>query len=118
MLLAVLERRTGTAFASLEVYASVVGGVKLSDPGSDLGICLALASAALDKPVKPPLAAIGEVGLGGEVRHVNHLERRVREAARMGFSQILVPANTKPIDSGRTSLVRVSTVAEAISHAF
>ncbi|MFZ9844234.1 MAG: DNA repair protein RadA [Ilumatobacteraceae bacterium] len=118
MLLAVLERRTGTAFASLEVYASVVGGVKLSDPGADLGICLALASAALDKPVKPHLAAIGEVGLGGEVRHVNHLERRVREAARMGFSQILVPANTKPIDSGRTSLVRVSTVTEAISHAF
>ncbi len=118
MLLAVLERRTGTAFGSLEVYASVVGGVRLSDPGADLGVCLALTSAALDKPVKPQLAAIGEVGLGGEVRHVNHLERRVREAARMGFHQILVPANTKPLDAGRTSLVRVSTVAEAISHAF
>ena len=118
MLLAVLERRTGTAFGSLEVYASVVGGVRLSDPGADLGVCLALTSAALDKPVKPQLAAIGEVGLGGEVRHVNHLERRVREAARMGFHQILVPTNTKPLDAGRTSLVRVSTVTEAISHAF
>ena len=118
MLLAVLERRTGTAFASLEVYASVVGGVRLSDPGADLGVCLALASAALDKPVKPQLAAIGEVGLGGEVRHVNHLERRVREAARMGFRQILVPANTKPVDSGSTSLMRVSTVGEAITQSF
>ncbi|MFM8016730.1 MAG: DNA repair protein RadA, partial [Actinomycetota bacterium] len=84
MLLAVLERRTGTAFASLEVYVSVVGGVRLNDPGSDLGFCLALASAAHDQPVTPQLAAIGEVGLGGEVRHVTHLERRVREAERMG----------------------------------
>jgi DNA repair protein RadA/Sms len=92
--------------------------VKLNDPGADLGVCLALASAALDKPVKSQLAAIGEVGLGGEVRHVNHLERRVREAARMGFHLILVPANTKPIEISGTSLVRVSTVAEAISHAF
>jgi DNA repair protein RadA/Sms len=118
MLLAVLDRRAGTAFGSLEVYASVVGGVRLNDPGADLGVCLALASAAHDKPVKPQLAAIGEVGLGGEVRHVNHLERRVREAARMGFHDILVPANTKSFDVGRTSLLRVTTVSEAITHAF
>ena len=118
MLLAVLERRTGTAFSNLEVYVSVVGGLKLNDPGSDLGFCLSLASAALDSPVKPHLAAIGEVGLGGEVRHVNHLERRVREAERMGFSEILVPANAKPIDSRRTTLVRVASVTEAIKHAF
>jgi len=118
MLLAVLERRTGTAFASLEVYVSVVGGVRLNDPGSDLGFCLALASAAHDQPVTPQLAAIGEVGLGGEVRHVTHLERRVREAERMGFDRILVPANAKPLDGGRATLVRVASVAEAITHAF
>jgi len=118
MLLAVLERRTGTAFASLEVYVSVVGGVRLNDPGSDLGFCLALASAAHDQPVTPQLAAIGEVGLGGEVRHVTHLERRVREAERMGFNRILVPANAKPLDGGRATLVRVASVAEAITYAF
>jgi len=118
MLLAVLERRTGTAFASLEVYVSVVGGVRLNDPGSDLGFCLALTSAAHDQPVTPQLAAIGEVGLGGEVRHVTHLERRVREAERMGFSRILVPANAKPIDGGRATLVRIASVAEGITHAF
>jgi len=118
MLLAVLERRTGTAFASLEVYVSVVGGVRLNDPGSDLGFCLALASAAHDRPVTPQLAAIGEVGLGGEVRHVTHLERRVREAERMGFDRILVPANAKPLDGGRATLIRVASVAEAITHAF
>lgn len=118
MLLAVLERRTGTAFSNLEVYVSVVGGLKLNDPGSDLGFCLALASAALDRPAKPHLAVIGEVGLGGEVRHVSHLERRVREAERMGFGEILIPANTKPIDGRRTTLVRVASVSEAIKHAF
>ena len=118
MLLAVLERRTGIAFVSLEVYVSVVGGVRLNDPGSDLGFCLALASAAHDQPVTPQLAAIGEVGLGGEVRHVTHLERRVREAERMGFHRILVPANAKPLDGGRAKLIRVASVAEAVTHAF
>jgi DNA repair protein RadA/Sms len=117
MLLAVLERRTGTMFGSLEVYVSVVGGVRLSDPGSDLGMCLALASAAHDKPIAADIAAIGEVGLGGEVRHVSHLERRVREAERMGFGRILVPANAKPLESSRAALIRVASVAEAISHA-
>jgi DNA repair protein RadA/Sms len=58
------------------------------------------------------------VGLGGEVRHVNHLERRVREAERMGFNEILIPANAKPIDSRQSKLVRVASVAEAINHAF
>lgn len=117
MLLAVLERRTGTMFGSLEVYVSVVGGVRLSDPGSDLGMCLALASAAHDTPIAADLAAVGEVGLGGEVRHVTHLERRVREAERMGFSRILVPANAKPLDSSRATLIRVASVSDAISHA-
>ena len=118
MLLAVLERRTATAFSNLEVYVSVVGGLKLNDPGSDLGFCLALVSAALDKPVKVHLAVIGEVGLGGEVRHVNHLERRIREAERMGFTEILVPANAKPIDSRRSTIIRVASVTEAFKHAF
>ena len=118
MLLAVLERRTSTAFSNLEVYVSVVGGLKLNDPGSDLAFCLALVSAALDAPTKTHLAATGEVGLGGEVRHVNHLERRVREAERMGFNEILIPANAKPIDSRQSKLVRVASVAEAINHAF
>jgi DNA repair protein RadA/Sms len=118
MLLAVLERRTATAFSNLEVYVSVVGGLKLSDPGSDLGFCLALVSAALDKPARAHLAAIGEVGLGGEVRHVNHLERRVREAERMGFTEILVPASAKPVESRRAAIVRVASVREALKHAF
>jgi len=118
MLLAVLERRAGIAFGSLEVYASVVGGVRLNDPGSDLGICLALASAALDRPIPGDLAAIGEVGLGGEVRHVTHVERRVHEAERMGFRKILVPSNAKSSESGKASSQRVATITEAFRLVF
>ena len=115
MLLAVLERRANIPFGSLEVYASVVGGVRLNDPGSDLALCLALASAALDSPVHADLVALGEVGLGGEIRHVTHLERRIVEAERMGFRQVLIPANSKAPDMQRAKIIRAATIADAIA---
>lgn len=115
MLLAVLERRANIPFGSLEVYASVVGGVRLNDPGSDLALCLALASAALDAPVHSDLVALGEVGLGGEIRHVTHLERRIVEAERMGFRHVLIPANSKAPDMQRAKIIRAATIADAIS---
>ncbi len=117
MLLAVLERRSAIAFGTLEVYASVVGGVRLNDPGSDLAVCLALASAALDKPAHSDIVALGEVGLGGEVRHVSHLERRIIEAERMGFRRVIIPVNSKAPDNGRSTLVRVATVNDALAQA-
>jgi DNA repair protein RadA/Sms len=116
MLLAVLERRANVSCANLEVYVSVVGGIRLSDPGSDLGVCLAIASAVADRPVKQDLAAIGEVGLGGEVRHVPHLERRIAEAERLGFRTVIVPANSK-IPTTKASVVRATTLSEALTHA-
>jgi DNA repair protein RadA/Sms len=115
MLLAVLERRAKIPFASLEVYASVVGGVRLNDPGSDLALCLALASAAMDKPVHSDMVALGEVGLGGEIRHVTHLERRVIEAERMGFRRVLIPSSGKAPELRRATLVRASTLSDALS---
>ena len=118
MLLAVLERRAGIPFTSLEVYASVVGGVRLNDPGSDLAMCLALASAALDKPVHADMVALGEVGLGGEIRHVTHLERRIIEAERMGFNRVLIPANSKAPELQRASVLRAATISDAITLAF
>lgn len=118
MLLAVLERRAQIPFASLEVYASVVGGVRLNDPGSDLAMCLALASAALDKPVHADLVALGEVGLGGELRHVTHLERRIIEAERMGFRRVLIPTNSKAPELRNASILRASTLNDAIALAF
>ena len=117
MLLAVLERRANVSCANLEVYVSVVGGIRLSDPGSDLGVCLAIASAVADRPVKQDLAAIGEVGLGGEVRHVPHLERRIAEAERLGFRTIIVPTNSKIPASTKASVMRATTLSEALTHA-
>ena len=114
MLLAVLERRARVSLAQHEVYASVVGGAKLTEPGADLGLCLALVSAASNTPLPADLVVIGEVGLAGEVRQVGHLSRRLHEAARLGFAQALVPANSPEVDA-KILTRRASTLAEALT---
>jgi DNA repair protein RadA/Sms len=91
LLLAVLDRRAGLSLAHHDVYISVVGGVRVTDPGADLAVCLALASAATGRPVGDDLVVLGEVGLGGEVRQVAHTPRRLVEASRLGFTRALVP---------------------------
>jgi DNA repair protein RadA/Sms len=116
VLLAVLERRARISLARSEAYVSVVGGVKLDDPGTDLGVCLALASAHNNRPLPPQLVAIGEVGLAGEVRQVAHLERRLHEAARLGYRQALVPASSTVRVHGITA-TPVASLAEAFTAA-
>lgn len=114
LLLAVLERRARVSLAGHEVYASVVGGVKLSEPGADLGMCLALVSAVANKPLPADLVVIGEVGLAGEVRQVAQVGRRLAEAARLGFTRAIVPASA----SAKVQGIRVDTAAtinEALS---
>jgi DNA repair protein RadA/Sms len=114
MLLAVLERRARISLAGHEVYASVVGGVKLGEPAADLGLCLALVSAISNIPLPADLVVIGEVGLAGEVRQVGHLGQRLNEAARLGFTQAIVPASAPDINA-RISVKRASTLNEAIA---
>ncbi len=108
MLLAVLERRAGLSFAKADVYVSAAGGVRLSEPGTDLAVCLALASALTDRPLPEGLVACGEVGLGSELRQVAQTPRRLAEAARLGFTHAVVPASA----SGFTGMevVRAATV--------
>lgn len=91
MLLAVLEKRAGYFFGSLDAYINVVGGLKLDEPACDLPIALAMVSGLRDRPLPADMLAIGEIGLGGEIRSVIRIEDRVREAQRMGFSRVLVP---------------------------
>ena len=117
MLIAVLERRAGVTLAQHEVYASVAGGVRLAEPGSDLGVLLAIASAALDAPVHGDLVVTGEVGLGGEVRQIGHLERRLAEAGRLGFRRALVPAHASVRADASITAVPVSTIGEALAAA-
>ena len=91
LLLAVLGERAGFSFAETDVYALAVGGVKISEPAADLGVALALASALAGRPLPPDLVVCGEVGLGGELRQVSQTDRRLAEAARLGFHRALLP---------------------------
>ena len=92
LLLAVLDRRSRVDILSQDVYAKAAGGVRVAEPAADLGIALAIASSRLDRAVPPDTAAVGEIGLGGEVRRVSRLDVRLAEAARLGFERLLVPA--------------------------
>lgn len=91
LLLAVLEKRAGFFLGNLDVYINVVGGLELSETACDLAVCLATVSSLLDRPISDSLLAVGEVGLGGEVRSVNNLDTRLREAQRIGFTRAIVP---------------------------
>ena len=113
LLLAVLERRCNLALGAHEVFASAVGGVKLTEPGADLAVCLALVSALVNQPLPADVVVFGEVGLGGELRQVAHAPRRLAEAARMGFTRAIVPANSANGVEG-ISLTRVATVSDAL----
>lgn len=92
LLLAVLDRRSSIDLLSQDVYAKAAGGIRVAEPAADLGIALAIASSRLDLAVPPDTAAIGEIGLGGEVRRISRLDVRIAEAARLGFRRLLVPA--------------------------
>jgi DNA repair protein RadA/Sms len=116
MLLAVLERRANVNLSQHEVFASVVGGVKLGEPGADLGLCLALVSASTDRPLAENLVACGEVGLAGELRQASNTARRLAEAARLGFTRAIIPASSAvDINISGIKLEPAHTVAEALA---
>src|SRR5207244_11437409 len=94
LVLAVLGRNGGPSLGSADVFVSVVGGVRIEEPGADLAIALAIASAATGSPLSSagaPAGCFGEIGLTGELRYVAHAERRLEEAARFGLQRVLAP---------------------------
>lgn len=113
LLLAVLTRHAGVRMHEHDVYVSTVGGVRLTEPGVDLSIALAVVSAVVDRPLPTGLAVFGEVGLGGEIRQASHPDRRVAEAERLGCDRILVPERT-PGDDASSRLVRVDGIVAAL----
>jgi DNA repair protein RadA/Sms len=114
LLLAVLARRVGLdGLGRCDVHASAVGGVKVVEPGADLALALALVSSLADRALAGDLVAVGEVGLGGELRQAPQAQRRLAEAARLGFARAVVPAST-PAGPGGLELVRASTLTEAL----
>lgn len=117
MLLAVLEKRGGIRFSNADVYLNVIGGLWLDEPAADLSVVIAAASAAQDKPVSDLLAAVGEVGLTGEIRAVGQLSQRLAEIRRLGFTQCIIPrSGTKELKApDGLELLRVKNVREAIA---
>ena len=116
LLAAVLSKRTKVSLSSQDIYVNVVGGMRLTEPAYDLAACLAIVSSLRDTPISDT-AAVGEVGLGGEIRSVNHVRQRVSEASKLGFRRCLVPRhNFRDLDgSERIRVEGVSSVEEALS---
>jgi DNA repair protein RadA/Sms len=96
MLLAVLHRHAGIACFDQDVFVNAVGGVKVTEPGADLAVLLAIVSSLRNKPLPQKMVVFGEVGLAGEVRPVQRGQERLREAAKLGFVQAIVPKANKP----------------------
>lgn len=113
MLLAVLDRRAGLSVSSADVYLSVVGGLRIGEPAADLAVCAAVASSALDQAVGEDIIAIGEVGLAGELRSAAAVDRRLSEAARLGFRRAVVPHSDAKTDSS-IELIGAATIVDAL----
>ena len=114
MLLAVLEKRGGLKLSTCDAYLNIIGGLQLDEPAADLAAVVALASSYLDKPVPGDLAAVGEVGLTGELRSVSQLSQRVAEVRRLGFKRCVIPARQGLESFPDLQLLPVQNIGEAI----
>jgi DNA repair protein RadA/Sms len=113
MIVAVLGRHAGVALGSADVFVNVAGGVRIDEPGADLGIALAIASAARNTRLRPSLACFGEIGLTGRLRPASQSERRLAECAKLGFSETVVPDGTE--HRGKIRLTAAATLRQAIA---
>jgi DNA repair protein RadA/Sms len=119
LLVAVLSCRAAVKIpASYEFFVAAVGGISVSEPATDLGVALAMASVLTDRPVPPDLVAFGELGLAGEVRLVPGAERRLAEARRAGFARALVPASTNVVAPAGMTVHGVRTLGDAVAVAW
>jgi len=116
MLLAVLERRAGIRVGQYDVFVNVAGGIRVDEPAADLGMAVAIASSLKDLPVDARAVVVGEVGLGGEIRSIHQVEKRIAEAAKLGFSRIILPRGTirgKALPAGIEG-IQVETIDRAL----
>jgi DNA repair protein RadA/Sms len=116
MLLAVLDKRVGVNVGSHDVFVNIAGGIRVDEPAADLGIASSIVSSLRDVPVDSSTVAVGEIGLGGEIRTIAHCDKRVMEAEKLGFKRIVVPkSNAKKIrTAGGIAVVGVETVQDAV----
>jgi len=117
MLLAVLEKRVGIRIGTFDVFVNAVGGVRIDETAADMGISLAIASSLKNQVINPDVVIIGEIGLGGEIRPVPQIERRIGEAEKLGFKEMVIPkANMKSIKKKNQITIRpVEKLAQAVA---
>ena len=116
ILLAVLEKRAGIRLSAQNVFLNMAGGIRIDEPAVDLAVCAAITSSALEKSTQGDAVVIGEVGLGGEIRSVGHIEKRIQEAIKLGFKKIILPKNNfKNMKRERDiKIVQVSDIKTAL----
>lgn len=116
LLIAVLEKKAGLNLGSQDVYMNVVGGLKINEPSIDLGIILSATSSYKNIPIPKDMVVMGEVGLTGEVRRINYIEKRLREAEKLGFKKCIIPESNKKVlkDKFKLDIIGVRDVNEAI----
>jgi len=115
LLTAILAKRAGINVSNQDIYVNVVGGIKIDEPAADLAVALAIVSSLKDIVIKNTVI-IGELGLSGEVRFVPHLEKRIKEAEKLGFKKILCPRTKVDIKKGKIDIIQVKTLNDAIQN--
>jgi DNA repair protein RadA/Sms len=116
ILLAVLEKRAGHRLSANNVFLNMAGGVKIFEPAVDLAVCISIASSLTDKIINNSTVIVGEVGLGGEIRSVSHIEKRIQEAEKLGFKEIIIPQNNiKSAKSGQIKITPVENLKDALA---
>ena len=116
LLIAVVEKRAGIMLGSQDVYLNVVGGIRINEPSIDLGIIVATVSSFKNISVPKDMVIMGEVGLTGEVRRINLIEKRLKEAEKLGFKTCIIPESNKKIlkDSYNLDIIGVKNINEAM----
>jgi DNA repair protein RadA/Sms len=116
ILLAVLEKRAQLRVSTANVFLNMAGGLRIEEPAIDLAVCAAIASSLKEENAKESIVAVGEVGLGGEVRGVSNIEKRIAEAEKLGFNQIIIPkANMKSVKKkSKIKIIPVENILSAI----
>ena len=118
LLIAVLEKKAGMSLSSQDVYLNIVGGMKVNEPALDLGIILAVASSFKNIPIPEDVAVVGEVGLTGEIRGINMIEKRIKEIEKLGYKKVLIPESNKKTlkENYKIEIIGVKNINEALKY--
>ena len=118
LLMAVLEKKAGLNLSSQDVYVNIVGGIKLNEPAIDLGMIVAVASSFKNISVKEDVVVIGEVGLTGEIRSVNMIEKRIKEVEKLGFKTCIIPESNKKVlkEKFKLDIIGAKNIVDALKY--